>query len=146
MQWCEVPCSIRHRLSEKSDYSMLDLMRQIEKAFQWFGKVASAVTDANGPDLAKKTKLISELEIEVISKVFAVPKKDEHKDWAVQAKELSHECAKAIATKILKMMPDTRNLGPLPVAVPEGELLLHTVQKYYKDAAFAQKVLTPQPP
>ena len=52
---------------------MTTLMQQIEKAFLYGSKAVSAVTEAR--DTKKKAKWVSELDIGIVAKVFAVPRK-----------------------------------------------------------------------
>ena len=60
-------------------------------------KFASTVVE----ELKTRTRWIAEVEISLISKVFAVPKSEDGKTVQQQENELSEQCAALIATKLL---------------------------------------------
>ena len=71
---------------------MLSLMREIEAAFLWLGKVVSKVVDAK--DAQKKTKWSSEAEIAIMAKVFATPKKMRMGNLWLNKRQSSEKSAK----------------------------------------------------
>ena len=96
--WCPVPPSISHRLSGDK-YGMPDFMSDLEAAMLALSKFASTVVE----DLKARTRWIAEVEISLISKVFAVPKSQDGKTVLQQEKELTKQCAALIATKLLDL-------------------------------------------
>ena len=72
---------------------MIDFMMQLEEAMLELSKIASTVVE----DLKSKTKWIAEVEINLVSKIVAVPKTEADKTVKVQEAELLTECAKLIA-------------------------------------------------
>ena len=71
--WCALPITIAHRFG--GIYSMVTLMREIEMTFGVLHRSVSTVV--GNPDQEKETKWVSEAEIGVMTKVFAVPRKDD---------------------------------------------------------------------
>ena len=67
-------------------------------------KTASTVVE----ELKAKTKWIAEVEINIMAKIFAIPKLMEGKTVLEQETESSQQCATLIATKLLDLL----NLKP----------------------------------
>ena len=84
--WCPVPPSISHRLSGEK-YGMPDFMSQLEAAMLALSKFASTVVE----DLKARTRRIAEVEINLMSKVIAVPKSEDGKTVLQQEKELTKQ-------------------------------------------------------
>ena len=81
---------------------MYDFMLSLELAMAALTKLASTVVEKN--DLKARTKWIAELEINLMSKIFAIPKKgEEGQTVKEQESELCKQCAALIATKILDL-------------------------------------------
>ena len=68
----------------------------LEAAMLALSKFVSTVVE----DLKSKTKWIAEVEINLMSKVFAVPKSEYGKTVQQQQDELCEQCAALIATKL----------------------------------------------
>ena len=96
--WCPVPPSISHRLSGQK-YGMPDFMSHLEAAMLALSKFASTVVE----DVKTRTRWIAEVEINLMTKVFAVPKSQDGKTDLQQEKELSEQCAELIATKLVDL-------------------------------------------
>ena len=94
-----MPPSISHRLSGVSKHSMEEFMKDMEAAMLALSKFVSTVVE----DLKSKTKWIAEVEINLMSKVFAVPKSEDGKTVQQQQDELCEQCAAVIATKLLDL-------------------------------------------
>ena len=142
--WCELPVSISHRLSDKGVFSMLSLMREIEEAFLYLGKVVSTVVDAS--DVQQKTKWSSEVEISIMTKVFATHKKDEDgKSVVEQEEKLREECKDVIAAKLVHLtrVDETCAFRKIPVAVPTDNAMLVKVQESYLNNSFVRRVCHP---
>ena len=138
--WCQLPPSIKHRLSAESKYGMNDFMLSLELAMADLSKLASTVVEKD--QLKSRTKWIAEVEINLMSKIFAVPTKGEGgKTVKDQEKELCEQCAAFIAAKIL----DLSKLGE-PHLYKEGlnglkkeSALMQLVGKHLHDPAFVKK-------
>ena len=91
-----MPPSVSHRMSGEK-YGMPDFMSHLEAAMLALSKFASTVLE----DLKTKTKWIAEVEINLMTKVLAVPKSEYGKTVKQQEDELSEQCAALIATKLL---------------------------------------------
>ena len=101
-KWCQLPPSISHRLSAESKHGMPDFMQTLEMAMAALSKLASTVVESK--DVRTRAKWIAEVEINLIAKVFAVPKKVEGgKTVKDQQDELCGQCAALIATKLLDL-------------------------------------------
>ena len=141
--WCELPVSVSHRLSDRGAFSMLSLMREIEEAFLWLGKVVSKVVDAK--DAQRKTKWSSEVEISIVAKVFATPKKDEDgKSVAEQEGKLREECKDVIAAKLVQLMRVDETMSrSMPVVCPADNAMLVKVQESYLNNGFVRRICHP---
>ena len=128
---CQVPPKIDYRFNEKHEYSMRELMLEIEGALAWNSRAFEVMMK----DLGERTKKISELEIDVASKIIAVPKKDEKKTLEQQEAALRSDCAGLIAKKIIQTAPDVHEEADLPVTISASTVnsLLHEMQNLYKD-------------
>ena len=93
--WCPLPPSISQRFAAESKFQMVDFMTQLEASLLQLTKIASTVVE----DGRSKVKWIAEVEIGVMTKVFAVPKVDPNKSVHQQETELRQQCAVFIATK-----------------------------------------------
>ena len=92
-----MPPSISHRLSGQSKHGMHSFMMDLEAAMLALSKFVSTVVE----DLKFKTKWIAEVEINLMSKVVAIPRGDGGKTVQQQQDELCEQCAALIATKLL---------------------------------------------
>ena len=77
-------------------------MIEIEAAMLDLSKFVSTVVE----DLKSKTKFIAEVEINLMTKVFAVQKIEEGKTVHQQQDQLFEQCAALIATKLIDLAPD----------------------------------------
>ena len=138
--WCDLPISISHRFS--GNLSMYKLMREIEETFASLNKSVSTVVEKTDK---KKTKWLSETEIGVITKVFAVPRKDVRgTSVSDQENELRKECAELVANKmVLLTHPDTDKLRKFADQIPAHNGLLCGVQQNLQDPAFIDKAMAP---
>jgi len=119
--WCPLPPNIGHRFASLPA-GMPSLMRDIEGAFCYLGKVASTVVEKTDPK--KRIKWTSEVEICIVTKIFAVPKKLEGgKTLEEQEKQLQDDCAELMARKLVQLMPN----APIPHQPPNGNSLLTAV-------------------
>ena len=113
--WCQVPPSILHRLTDDSKFGMYDFMLSVELAMAALSKLTSTVVEIK--DLKSRTKWIAEVEINLMCKIFAWPKKELFKGKTVlqQQEELCEQCAALIATKLLDLAklgkPDVYRAG-----------------------------------
>ena len=99
--WCQLPPSIAHRLSTESKVSMHGFLLTLELAMTDLSKLVSTVVE---DDLKSRTKWIAEVEINLMSKVFTVPKKVEAgKTVKSQEAELCEDCALHLATKLVDL-------------------------------------------
>ena len=95
--WCQVPPSISHIFAGASKYGMPDFISDLEAAMLSLSKFASTVVE----DLKTRTRLNAEVEINLMAKVFAVPKSEDGKTVQQQENPLSEQCAALIPTKLL---------------------------------------------
>ena len=139
-----MPPTINHRVSEKSAVAMLTVMRNIESAFCYFGRLASTVVEKSDP--RTRTKWISELEIGTVGKIFAVPRKDEGgKSLEELEQQLEADCVELMATKMTQLMhiKDGKTFHRIPFEFPSGNSLLRKVMKKYEDPGFTERALNP---
>ena len=122
---------------------MLGLMREIEAAFLWLGKVVSKVVDAK--DAQRKTKWSSEVEISIVAKVFATPKRDEDgKSVVEQEGKLREECKDVIAAKLVQLMRVDETMSrSMPVVCPADNAMLVKVQESYLNNGFVRRICHP---
>ena len=125
-------------------FAMTTLMQQLEKAFLYGSKVVSAVVEAS--DTKKKTKWVSELEIGIVAKVSAVPKKDEDGlKVSEQEQQLREGCAELMATKLVLLIKtdvsELEQLLPPPLGTsrrqslaPPGSAVLREPRFHQTDA------------
>ena len=85
---------------------MYDFMMEIEMAMFVLCKIASTVVEnaCGGQGLKPKTKWIAEVEINIISKILALPKVVEGKSVTDQETELREQFATFIASKLLELL------------------------------------------
>ena len=74
-------------------------MMDLEAAMLALSKFVSTVVE----DLKSKTKWIAEVEINLMSNIFAVPTLEDGKTVQQQTDELCEQCAALIATKLLDL-------------------------------------------
>ncbi len=136
--WCQLPPSISHRLSADSKLGMYDFMMSVELAMVNMSKLASTVVEGK-QHLKSKTKWIAEVEINLMSKIFAVPKRvEEGKTVQDQEKELCEQCAAFIATKLLDLLKFGKpglDRGAVRV-FPKESQLMKLVGAHLDDSAF----------
>ena len=103
--WCPMPPSIAHRLQDDRKYGMYELMLSVELAMSTLSDIASTVVDGSvGTDHERtKSRWIAEVEIGLVSKIFAVPKNEVGQTLETQEEELSEQCADFVATKMLEL-------------------------------------------
>ena len=137
--WCQLPPSISHRFVADSKHNMIHFMKQLEATMLHLSKIASTVVE----DLKSKVKWIAEVEIGVMSKVFAVPKTEANKSVQEQESELTKQCAEFIAIKLLTLLhsPELRNKA-LP-EFPEQIGLMKMVAEHMQDPDFETKNTKP---
>ena len=105
--WCQLPPNIAHRFTKESKYNMQDFMMEVELAMTSLNKWVSTVVETLGEkkDLKAKTKWIAEVEINIMSKIFAGPtKSSEGETFPQKTTELRKQCAAFIATKLLDLL------------------------------------------
>ena len=102
-----MPPSISHRLSGQQKHGMRSFMVDLESAMLDLSKFVSAVVE----DPKHKKKWIAEVEVNLMSKVFAVQKGDGGKTVQQQQDELCEQCAALIATKLLDLAGHPRFKG-----------------------------------
>ena len=147
--WCELPPSIAHRLASSGTCSMSNLMLDIEDAFSQLGRLASTVVEKS--EQKKKVKWISEVEINTLVKVFAVPKKDDGGlSVSEQEERLAQECAEIMAAKLITLDKSTPRASDgaskvtgLVESFQGTNSLLRLVLSKLKDSAFVEKVTKP---
>ena len=139
--WCDLPISISHMFP--GNLAMYTLMREIEETFASLNKSVSTVVEKT--DKKKKTKWLRETEIGVITKVFAVPKKDDRgTSVSDQEKMLRKECAHLMANKVVLLThPDTDKLRKFADQIPAHNGLLRGMQQNLQDPAFIDKAMAP---
>ena len=145
--WCQLPPSISHRFVADSKHNMIHFMTQLEATMLQLSKIASTVVE----DRKSKVKWIAEVEIGVMSKVFAVPKTEAYKSVQEQEVELTKQCAELIATKLLTLLhsPELKNKA-LP-EFPDHIGLMNMVAEHMRDPDFitnptsASSVVTGKP-
>ena len=122
---------------------MLSLMREIEEAFLYLGKVVSTVVDAR--DVKQKTEWSSEVEIAIMAKVLATPKKDEDgKSVVEQEAKLREECKDVIAAKLVQLMRVDETMSrSMPVVCPADNAMLVKVQESYLNNGFVRRICHP---
>ena len=140
--WCELPISIAHRFT--GTFSMFSLVREIEEAFGFLAKAVSTVVEAR--DQKSKTKWVSEVEIDIMTKLFAVPKKDDRgASVSEQEAALRKECAILLAKKAVhSTYPRTQALFEFSQMIPALNSLLHQVKQYVTDAEFIRAAREPK--
>ena len=130
--WCQLPPSISQRLSPESKYGMRDFMMQVEMAMMVLSKLASTVVE----DLKSKTTWIAEVEINLMTKIFLVPKSEDGKTVQQQQTELSEQCAALIATKLLELGKQPGVKGTDLATLPSDAKLMEMVQAHLNDPKF----------
>ena len=137
--WCQLPPSISHRFVADSKHNMIHFMTQLEATMLQLSKIASTVVE----DRKSKVKWIAEVEIGVMSKVFAVPKTEANKSVQEQEVELTKQCAELIATKLLTLLhsPELKNKA-LP-EFPDHIGLMNMVAEHMRDPDFETKITNP---
>ena len=120
--WCPVPPSIAHRLTPKNKTAMIVLMDEVEESFRHLSKAISTVVDNSSSK--KKTTWIGEVEIGVMSKIFAVPRQEESLSVNQQEAKLKTDLVSFITAKIKKLVEgDALKLAKF--APPNGNDLLN---------------------
>ena len=96
-------------------------------------------------DTKKKTKWVSELEIGIVAKVFAVPKKyEDGLNVSEQEQQLREGFAELIATKmVLLTKTDAADFVPLPLEPPADNPLLLLAARSYENRDFIRRTLNP---
>lgn len=102
--WCPLPPSIAHRLNPKSKQAMTDLMDEVEDSFRHLSRAISTVVDEAASK--KKTTWIGEVEIGVMSKIFAVPRQEESLSVKQQETKLKTDLVSFVTAKIQKVLGD----------------------------------------
>ena len=116
---------------------MVDFMMSFELAMVALSKLASTVVEGK-EHLKSKTKWLAEVEINLMSKISALPKKEEAKTIQEQEEELCEQCAAFIATKLLDLLKlgkpglDRAALG----VFPSEPKLMELAGKHLGDQAF----------
>ena len=99
--WCPVPPSIAHRLYVGNPMGMHDFLFSVELAMRDLHTLASTVVEEKN----LKTRWLAELDIVLMTKIFAVPNESvEGKTVQEQEQELCEQCAEFIATKMLELL------------------------------------------
>ena len=102
--WCQLPPNITHRFGRDPKYGMHDFLVTVETAMVGLSKLASTVVEGT-VNLKARTKRIAEVEINLVTEIFVVPKKpEEGKTVKDQENELCEKCAAFIATKLLDLL------------------------------------------
>ena len=102
--WCQLPPNITHRLGRDSKVGMHDFLVTVETAMVGLSKLASTVVEGT-VNLKARTKWIAEVEINLVTEIFVVPRKpEEGKTVKDQENELCEKCAAFIATKLLDLL------------------------------------------
>ena len=110
-------------------------MIEIEAAILDLSKFVSTVVE----DLKSKTKLIAEVEINLTSKVFAVPKSEDGKTVQQQQDELCEQCAALIATKLLDLAGHPGFKGNIQAIPGSPSKLMARVQEHVSNPDFTVK-------
>ena len=112
-------------------------MMDLEAAMLALSKFVSTVVE----DLKSKTKWAAEVEIKLMSDVFAVPRGDGGKTVQQQQDELCEQCAELIATKLLALFnsPGVKE-KPCPKLMSATELM-EMVRAHMSDPEFEKKPL-----
>lgn len=97
-------------------------------------------------DKRRKAPSFGETEIDVVSKILAVPKKDARHSAGEQEENLIEECAMAVAKEIIHLTSCAHPNEPLNLAMPEYNPVLHRVEQNYTNSKFFQHALPPLPP
>ena len=130
--WCQLPPSISHRLSGESKHGMYYFMVDLEAAMLDLSKFVSTVVE----DLKSKTKWIAEVEINLMSKFFAVPKSEDGKTVQEQQDELCEQCAALIATKLLDLAGHPGFKGNIKAIPGKPSKLMARVQEHVSNPDF----------
>lgn len=132
--WCQLPPSISHRLSAESKYGMHDLLVDVEAAMLVLSKLASTVVE----EQKSRTKWIAEVDINLIAKVFAVPKTAEGKTVQQQEAQLREECATLIANKLFDLVDSKASTADLATIhqIPSESNLMQMVQEQLAKSDF----------
>jgi hypothetical protein len=130
--WCQLPPSISHRLSGSSKHGMHYFMVDLEAAMLDLSKFVSTVAE----DLKSKTKWIAEVEINLMSKFFAVPKSEDGKTVQMQQDELCEQCAALIATKLLDLAGHPGFKGNIKAIPRKPSKLMARVQEHVSNPDF----------
>jgi len=113
-------------------------MLSVELAMVILSKLASTVVEGQD-NLKTKTKWIAEVEANLMSKIFAVPKRAEGgKTVQEQEQELCEQCAAFIATKLMDLLKLGKpGLGLADLrGFPRESTLMCLVGKHLDDSAF----------
>ena len=137
--WCQVPPSISIRVDAGSKYQMRRLMDEIEGAMLYLSKCASMVMEQG--DVKTRTKWVGDVDIGLMTKVFAVPKKEEGLEVSEQEEKLKETCAGFIAVKLKELLglgkpPWSRDMLPTR---PEWNRLLARSDELMQDPQFAER-------
>ena len=102
--WCQLPPNITHRFGRDPKYRMHDFLVTVETAMVGLSKLVSTVVEET-VNLKARTRWIAEVEINLVTEIFVVPKKpEEGKTVKDQENELCEKCAAFIATKLLDLL------------------------------------------
>lgn len=138
--WCQLPPNISHRFASASKHNMIDFMMQLEATMLELSKIVSTVVE----DRKSKVKWIAEVEINLMTKVFAVPKTEANKSVQEQKTELCKQCAESIATKLVTLWhsPELKNKAR-PEIPANGNELMNMVAEHMQDPDFETKTTKP---
>ena len=146
------PPNISGRFKDAGSQSMVKAMRDIEGAFSWFGKVATQVQEKIGR--GKAIKFVGGVEIDIMSKVFAVPRVIEEGYSTLSHEEmtLKMNCAQYFAKKLVKLLHEckendkgkneNRLIAPLPIPFPSDNSILASANRHYDEPEFIHQVLS----
>ena len=150
--YCQLPPNISGRFKDAGSQSMVKAMRDIEGAFSWFGKVATQVQEKIGRE--KAIKFVGGVEIDIMSKVFAVPKVIEEGYSTLSHEEmtLKMNCAQYLAKKLVKLLHECKEndkeknekrlIAPLPIPFPSDNSILASANRHYDEPEFIHQVLS----
>ena len=122
---------------------MYEFMLSLELAMAALSNLASTVVEKT--NLKSRTKWIAELEINLMSKIFAVPRKGEGGETVQdQQNELCKECASLIATKLLELAKLGNTLTSCMQLKRESPLMALVREYLDKPASFSDSEKTTQ--
>ena len=141
--WCQMPTCINHRLVEGSKFEWCEVMEDLEHALTVISSFASLVVKqsavAEQGRLKAYVKWSADVEILLVSALFAFPRCTVKEDHTKQRTKVAEKCAEVIATQVLELLklgPHTGDRSLLPSLDASNSEILTLVTAHIADMGF----------